>query len=99
MSGPPCPAEEALLAEIASARYFAAAAWAKAKRAARERAIAKRRLAGPLTRGWVGYYQLRRSGLADEIAMYLSARALYRARIAAAEAELARRRAHRQMAA
>lgn len=91
--------EDALNAEIAGAHYFAAVAWDKAKSATRERTEAKRRLAGPLTRGWVGYYALRRSGLADEIRMYLSARALYRARITAAETELARRRAQRQLAA
>lgn len=92
-------AEEALTAEIASARYFSAAAWAKARRAARERLAAKRRLAGPLSSGLARYYELRRHGLADEIRMYLSARALYRARSAAAAAELARRRAQRQLAA
>ncbi len=91
--------DDALNAEIAGARYFAAAAWARAKSAARQRTEAKRRLAGPLTRGWIGYYRLRRSGLADEMRMYLSARALYRARIAAAEAELVRRRAQRLLAA
>lgn len=89
----------ALDAEIASAHYFAATAWDKAKAAARERIDAKRRLAGPLTQGWIGYYQLRRSGLADEMRMYLSARALYRARIAAAETERARRRHHHELAA
>jgi hypothetical protein len=96
---PPCPGEEALIAEIASARYFSAAAWDKAKRAARERVEAKRRLAGPLSSGSARYYQLRRNGLADEIRMYLSARALYRARIATAAAELDRRRKLRQLAA
>ena len=84
--------EAALKAEFDSARYFAAAAFSRAKRAARDRLDAKRRLAGPLTRGWVGYYQLRHLGLADEIRMYLSARDLYRARIAAVEIEIARRR-------
>ena len=83
--------DEALNAEIASARYFSTAAWRSAKRAARDRLEAKRRLTGPLTHGGIGYYQLRRLGLADELHMYLCARALYRARIAAAEAEIARR--------
>ena len=99
MSGLSGLPEDALTGEIASARYFAAAAWAKAKRAARERLEAKRRLARPLTSGSARSYELRRSGLADEIAMYLSARALYRARIAAAEAEFVRRRARRPTAA
>ncbi len=99
MSRLPCSTEDALIAEIASARYFAAAAWDKAKHAARERLAAKRHLAGPLNSGAARYYELRRRGLADEIRMYLSARALYRARIAAAEAAIARRRAQRQLAA
>ncbi len=98
MSRDSCLDDEALAAEIASARYFAATAWNKAKHAARERAEAKRCLAGALTVGWVGYYQLRSSGLADEMRMYLSARALYRARSAAIAAELARRRAPRRLA-
>jgi hypothetical protein len=92
MNGLPRLADDALRAEISSACYFAAVAWGKAKSATRERAEAKRNLAGPLTQGWIGYYQLRRTSLADEIRMYLSARALYRARRATAEAELARRR-------
>jgi hypothetical protein len=92
-------ADDALHGEISSAHYFAAVAWGKAKSATRERAEAKRHLAGPLTQGWIGYYQLRRTSLADEIRMYLSARALYRARRAAAEAELARRRAQNRLAA
>jgi len=91
--------EDALYAEIASACYFAAVAWTKAKRTARERSDPRRRLAGPLRRGSLRYYELHCSGLTDEIAMYLSARALYRARCAAAEAELARRRAQQQLAA
>ena len=91
--------DEALKAEIDSARYFAAAAWNGAKRAARGRVEAKHHLAGPLTRGWIGYYQLHRLGLADEMRMYLSARALYRARIAAATAELTRRRDQHRLAA
>ena len=95
----PHPSDAALNAEIASAHYFAAIAWDKAKRATRERMAAKRHLAGPLTRGWVGYYQLRRTSLADEIRMYLSVRALYRTRIAAAEAARARQRAQRRLAA
>ena len=99
MNGPPGQEDANLDAEIARARYFAAVAWDKAKRASRERRQAKRRLAEPLTRGWVGYYQLRRTGLADEIRMYLTARTLYRARIAAAETELARRHAYRRIAA
>ncbi|NNE82468.1 MAG: hypothetical protein HKN28_00705 [Alphaproteobacteria bacterium] len=91
--------DAALDAEIASAHYFSATAWNKAKASARERIEAKRRLAGPLTRGWVGYYRWRRTGLADEIRVYLSARALYRARIAAAETEHDRRRHHHELAA
>jgi hypothetical protein len=99
MSGLSHLSAAALNAEIASAFYFSASAWDKAKAAARERIEAQRRLAGPLTQGWVGYYQLRRTGLADEIRMYLSARALYRARIAAAETEHARRRHPHKLAA
>ncbi|NKB48810.1 MAG: hypothetical protein GKS02_05520 [Alphaproteobacteria bacterium] len=91
--------DAALDAEIGSARYFSATAWHRAKDAARERNLARQRLAGPLTQGWISYYQLRRAGLADEIRMYLSARALYRARLAAAEAEGIGRREKHELAA
>lgn len=91
--------DAALDAEIATALYFSATAWDKAKATACERIETKRRRAGPLTQGWVGYYQLRRTGLADEIRMYLSIRTLYRTRIGAAETERARRRRHLELAA